>query len=46
VQCVGFGVVWLFSGALYEAMGGSAFPVMAGMAAVAPWPPCGSCGWP
>jgi hypothetical protein len=25
VQCVGFGVVWPFSGALCEAMGGSAF---------------------
>ncbi|HKF73431.1 MAG TPA: MFS transporter [Stellaceae bacterium] len=33
-QCVGFGVVWLFSGALYEAVGGSAFLVMAGMAAL------------
>jgi PPP family 3-phenylpropionic acid transporter len=33
-QCVGFGVVWLFSGALYEAVGGSAFLVMAGMSAV------------
>ncbi len=30
-QCIGFGVVWLFSGALYEALGGSAFLVMAGM---------------
>jgi hypothetical protein len=26
-------VAWLFSGALYEAVGGSAFLVMAGMAA-------------
>jgi len=32
-QCVGFGLVWLFSGALYEAVGASAFLVMAGMAA-------------
>jgi len=32
-QCIGFGVVWLFSGALYEAVGGSAFLVMAGMSA-------------
>jgi PPP family 3-phenylpropionic acid transporter len=32
-QCIGFGVAWLFSGALYEAVGGSAFLVMAGMAA-------------
>ena len=32
-QCIGFGVVWLFSGALYEAAGGSAFLVMAGMSA-------------
>jgi PPP family 3-phenylpropionic acid transporter len=32
-QCIGFGLVWLFSGALYEAVGGSAFLAMAGMAA-------------
>ena len=32
-QCIGFGVVWLFSGALYEAVGGSAFLVMAAMSA-------------
>jgi MFS transporter, PPP family, 3-phenylpropionic acid transporter len=33
-QCIGFGLVWLFSGALYEAVGGSAFLVMAGMSAL------------
>jgi len=32
-QCIGFGLVWVFSGALYEAVGGSAFLVMAAMAA-------------
>ncbi len=32
-QCIGFGLVWAFSGALYEAVGGSAFLVMAAMAA-------------
>jgi MFS transporter, PPP family, 3-phenylpropionic acid transporter len=32
-QCIGFGLVWLFSGALYEAAGAGAFLVMAGMAA-------------
>ncbi len=32
-QCIGFGAVSLFSGALYEAAGGSAFLVMAGMSA-------------
>lgn len=32
-QCIGFGGVWLISGALYEAVGGSAFLVMAGMSA-------------
>ena len=32
-QCIGFGLVWVFSGALYEAVGGNAFLVMAAMAA-------------
>ena len=33
-QCLGFGLVSLFSGALYEAVGGSAYLLMAGMSAV------------
>jgi MFS transporter, PPP family, 3-phenylpropionic acid transporter len=32
-QCIGFGLVWLFSGALYEAVGAGAFLAMAAMAA-------------
>ena len=32
-QCVGFGLVSLFSGALYEAVGGNAYLLMAGMSA-------------